>query len=183
MKRRRFVQALAAVPGAAPALLAQQQQQESPAPALTFAVADAAAETVPRFFTPRQFATLRRLSQVIEPGSGAAPDAIACGAPEFLDFLLSASPRERQQLYFSGLDALESESQTRFRRSFADTSGPEAAELLAPLRRPWTQTAPDVLTAFLREAKEDIRNATRNSEAWAKAGLGGGSGQYWLPVE
>jgi hypothetical protein len=182
MKRRRFVQAMVAAPAAAPALVAQQQQ-EPPLPELKFAVADAAAETVRRFFDARQFATLRRLSQMLEPAVGHGPGAVECGTPEFLDFLLSASPRQRQQLYLSGLDALEYESRARFGRSFADTSDAEAAELLAPLRRPWTYVGPDALIAFLREAKEDVRNATRNSETWAKAGLPGGGGQYWLPVE
>jgi len=79
---------------------------------------------------------------------------------------------------------LEHDAQERFRKAFADTDAAQAGELLAGLRKPWTYTPPDTLTAFLRDAKEDVRAATRNSEAWAKAGLpGAGGGQYWPPVE
>ena len=175
MKRRRFMQALVAAPAAAPVLLAQ----EAPViPELKFAVPDAAAETVLQFFDARRFSGLRRLSQILEPA------AEECGAPEFLDFLLKESPRDRQQLYLNGLDTLERDAQSRFRKSFSEASDAEGAELLEGLRKPWTHTPPDALTAFLREAKDDVRNASVNSEAWAKAGRpGAGGGQYWRLVE
>jgi len=169
------MQALAVAPAAAPVLLAQQ----APAvPELKFALPDVAAETVLRFFDARQFATLRRLSLILEPASG------ECGAPEFLDFLLNASPRDRQQMYLKGIEMLERDAQSRFRKSFSDTDDTQATQLLAGLRKPWTYQAPDALTAFLREAKDDVRSATVNSEAWAKSGRpGAGGGQYWPPVE
>ena len=175
MKRRRFMQALVAAPAAAPVLLAQQ----APAiPELKFALPDVAGETVLHFFDARQFATLRKLSQVLEPAAG------DCGAPEFIDFLLDTSPVERQQMYAKGVDMLERDAQSRFRKSFSETTDAEAAQLLSGLRNPWTYQAPDVLTAFLREAKDDLHSAAVNSEAWAKAGRpGAGGGQYWLPVE
>jgi hypothetical protein len=170
------MQALVAAPAAAPVLLAQQAPPA--VPELKFAGPDVAAETVLHFFDARQFATLRRLSQILEPAAG------DCGAPEFLDFLLNASPRERQQMYQKGLDMLERDAQSRFRKSFGETDDAQATQLIAGLRKPWTYQAPDVLTAFLREAKDDIHSAAVNSEAWAKAGRpGAGGGQYWLPVE
>jgi hypothetical protein len=178
MKRRRFMQALVAAPAAAPALLAQDTP---PVPELKFAVPDAAAETVLQFFDARQFATLRRLSQALEPAG--APGAVECGAPEFLDFLLRASPSDRQQMYLLGLDTLEHDAQVRFNKPFAAIDEAQAAEMLAGLRNPWTYATPDALTAFLREVKEDVRNATINSEPWARAGRPSGGGQYWPPVE
>jgi len=169
------MQALVAAPAAAPVLLAQEP---AAVPELKFAGPDLAAETVARFFDARQFGTLRRLSQILEPASG------DCGVPEFLDFLLNTSPRERQQMYQKGLEALERDAQGRFRKPFAETDDAQAAQCLAGLRKAWTYQAPDALTAFLREAKDDVHNAAVNSEAWTKAGRpGAGGGQYWLPVE
>src|SRR5579872_3019486 len=107
MKRRRFIQALAATP-AAPALLAQQAQQgaqpiaqQVPPPAeasLRYTVPDAAAETVLHFFTAQQFAALRRLSDILNPPMNGAPGALEAKAPELLDFLLSQSRSEERRV-------------------------------------------------------------------------------------
>src|SRR4051794_14325030 len=98
MKRRRFAQALLALP-AAPALLGQD------APKIEFGVADSGAEAVPHFFSPAQLGALRRLSDLIVPAMGDTPGALDARAPEFLDFLLGESPADRKQLYRAGLDA------------------------------------------------------------------------------
>src|ERR1700733_2715463 len=124
MKRRRFLQALATAP--ATGLIAQQPAPPSampaatgvPAvtiqlPALDLSVADAAAETVRHFFTASQFAALEKLGGILMPASSDAPGAIETRAPEFLDFLLSESPPERQQLYRTGLDALNAQARRR----------------------------------------------------------------------
>jgi len=113
MKRRRFIQALAATP-AAPALLAQQVQPSQQAPpaeaSLRYSLPDAAAEPVLHFFTAQQFAALRKLSDFLMPPVNGAPGALEAKAPEFLDFLLSQSPADRQQLYRSGLDVLNAQA-------------------------------------------------------------------------
>jgi hypothetical protein len=193
MKRRRFIQALAATP-AAPALIAQQAQQvhQSPPPAeasLRCTVPDAAADTVLHFFTAQQFAVLRKLSDLLIPPIGGAPGALEAKAPEFLDFLLSQSSADRQQLYRIGLDGLNALSRRRFTKSFADVNASQAEMLLAPLRVPWTYDAPaDPVAAMLRAAKDDIRRATTNSREWNIAAAegrtrGGGAGLYWLPID
>src|SRR5215207_9785355 len=149
MKRRRFVKALMATP-AIPAVLAQQPatnnspRPNSPAPPpldattppapmnrtptaatapvkLNTAVADEVADMQPKFFNAAQFAAMRRLSEIIMPAIGAAPSALDAKAPEFLDFLLSESGAERQQLYRVGLDQLNGQAKKRFNKSFADT--------------------------------------------------------------
>ncbi len=195
MKRRRFIQTLAAAP-AAPALLAQQSQSSTAAPAdssepaaLDLSVADEAADPAPRFFGTRQFATLRRLCDLIVPAAQGSPGALEAHVPEFLDFLIGDSPIDRQQLWLSGLDALEYESQTRFRKSFADSDGAQADALLAPLRQPWTTDTPaDPIARLLIAAKQDVRAAAFNSYERNLAASGGkirrtGGGLYWLPVE
>ena len=205
MKRRRFVKGLLALP-AAPALVAQQQPAsggnqaappgnvssqaagESPAPETT--ISDFAAEMMPRFFTPTQFAALRQLSGILMPPINGAPGALEAHAPEFLDFLIGQSPPERQQLYQAGLDTLNSQAKKRFNKTFAEADASEAAVLLAPLREPWTPRPPaDPLARFLHAAKQDVRTATMNSPEWSAAGLAsgarrpGGFNQYWLPID
>ena len=200
MKRRRFIQALAATP-AAPALLAQAPPAPS-APktipnsgndaALLYAAPDTVAEPVLHFFTAQQFAALRKLSDLLMPaGSGpnGTPGALEAKAPEFLDFLLSQSSADRQQLYRIGLDALNAQSRRRFAKSFAGVDAAQADMLLAPLREPWTYDAPaDPVAAMLRAANDDVRRATTNSREWNLAATtgrvrGGGAGLYWLPLD
>jgi Gluconate 2-dehydrogenase subunit 3 len=198
MKRRRFIQALAATP-AAPALLAQQAQQgiqpiaqQVPSPAeasLRYTVPDAAAEPALHFFTAQQFAALRKLGDLLNPPMNGAPGALEAKAPEFLDFLMSQSAADRQQLYRNGLDALNALARKRFTKPFADVDTSQAEVLLAPLHDPWTYDAPaDPLAAMLRAAKDDIRRAITNSRQWSLASAagrtsGGGGGLYWLPID
>jgi hypothetical protein len=208
MRRRGFVKALAAIP-AAP-LLAQQasaQQasaQEAPAqpsaaapvrppseelPVLTASVPDAAAEMMPRFFTPAQFSALRKVSDLLMPPMNGAPGALDAKAPEFLDFLIGESPADRQHVYQVGLDALNQQSAKRFNKAFVDLDAKQAEVFLASLRQPWTFEDPaDPIAALLRVARQDVRTATVNSREYgAKAPSGGrrfsGAGQYWYPLD
>jgi hypothetical protein len=189
MKRRRFFQTLAAA-GSIPTLAGQQplqQPQQPPAgqPKLETSTADSAADTLPHFFTPQQFAALRKLCDVLQPATNAIPGASEAKAPEFLDFLIGESPAERQQLYRQGLDLLN-------HAGFIEADAPKTASILAPLRAPWTSEPPaDPLARFLREAKQDVHTATVNSREYNAAGAatGGGSrrfgaqGLYWLPLD
>jgi len=190
MKRRRFLQALAAAP-ATPALLAQQAVPDAaaePAP-LDFSGPDEGADPVLRFFSTRQFATLRRLCDLLVPGAQSSPGALEARVPEFMDFLIGDSAVDRQQLWLSGLDALESQSQTIFKKAFTDTDAAQADTLFAPLHQPWTYEPPaDPIARLLAAAKQDVRTATANSFERSPAASGGtrrrgGGGLYWLPVE
>jgi hypothetical protein len=205
MRRRGFVKALAAIP-AAPALFAQQPAL-TPAPAaaptrppsdelpvLTPSVPDAAAEMMPRFFTPEQFSALRTVSGKLMPAMNGAVGALDANAPEFLDFLIGESPADRQQVYREGLDALNVQAKKRFNRAFADLDGPQADSMLTSLSQPWTFDAPaDPIANFLRVAKQDVRTATVNSREYSAASSGagasggsrrfGGGGLYWYPLD
>jgi hypothetical protein len=213
MKRRGFVKALVAVP-AVPALVAQQpppagvpanpapgipqnptQPVEPPGrttaelPKLEITVPDAAAEPVPRFFTPQQFTALQKLCGILMPATKTTPGALDAKAPEFLDFLLSESPAARQQTYRTGLDALNSEATKRFHKSFADLDNSQSAAILSSLSEAWTYDGPsDPLAAFLRTAKQDVRTATVNSREYNIAGgatsrRAFGGGLYWYPLD
>ncbi|BDC47881.1 hypothetical protein F183_A01970 [Bryobacterales bacterium F-183] len=135
----------------------------------------------PKFFTATQFATLKKLCAILMPaGANGAPGAVDAQVPEFLDFLLSQSPADRQQMYRAGLDGLKG----------LDDSN--AAKMLAPLKQTWTYDPPkDPVAKFLRQAKLDVRQATLNSREWAKSPASGGGGRraatgaglYWNTLD
>jgi hypothetical protein len=203
MKRRRFVQALAGVP-AASSLLAQQpganqsapgvpvnptQGVQPPAraaeelPKLEPSIPDAAADPVPRFFSAIQFAALRKLSDLLMPAMNGSPGALAAGAPEFLDFLIGDSQADRQQVYRSGLDALNAQAQSKFNKAFADLNASQAGSMLLVLEQPWTFDTPsDPIARFLRAAKGDVRTATLNSREYSTGRRFTRAGQYWYPL-
>lgn len=198
MKRRRFIQTLTATPAiVAPVVRAQQPtgpgtsppRPQEEAPKLELATPDLAAEMTPRFFTAPQFAALRKLSDILLPPLNGLPGALEAQAPEFLDFLLGASPADRQQLYRAGLDALNAQAMKQFKKPFAEVNEAQANTLLAPLRQTWTYEPPaGPLARFLWAAKQDVRTATMNSREYATASSaggrrGGGLGQYWYPID
>jgi hypothetical protein len=191
MKRRSFFSLIAAAP-LVPAAAQDRPAgppQASAAPTLIEATtADAACQPAPSFFTPAQFATLTRLCDLLMP-AGDNPGAIDAGAPEFLDFLIGASPVPAQRIYREGLDALEQRARTRTGKSFAALAPAEADPLLGPLHEPWTYDPPrDPLARFLGEAKQAVRQATMNSrpyvlQASKRRRSASGIGQYWYPLD
>lgn len=187
MKRRGFLHTLAFTPAAATLLHGQQSAPAADAP-LAMTAPEQAAEPVLRFFNSAQSAALRRLGDLIMPkattSAGMTPSASECGAAPFLDFLLSVSPSDRQQLYRAGLDGLNSESRKRFGKTFAEASDAQCEELLKPLLQAWTYDPPsDPVHRFLIAAKIDLRTATMNSPEWNASGARGGAGLYWLPID
>lgn len=142
----------------------------------------------PHFFTAVQFATFRKLSAVLMPSINEAPGAVEARAPEFLDFLLSQSPHERQTLYKTGIDLLNTAAKKRYSKPFSELDDAQAGTLLSPLKEQWTYELPaDPLARFLRAAKADVRTATLNSKEYALAGAGGrrgaGMGLYWFALD
>ena len=158
-------------------------------PKLAGVVPDAAAEGAPGFFTAPQLAALKKLGDLLVPATETRPGASQAAVAEFLDFLLSQSPADRQKLYRDGLDRLQSEAQERHRKAFEHLSVEQAGAILAPLGEPWTYRGPsDPFAHFLRAAKEDLLEATVNSREFSGAQTGrgrrgGGLGTYWYPVE
>lgn len=169
----------------APAEMKPAPVEETPKLAVT--AADAVTPSTPRFFTAPQLATLHRLADLIVPSVNNKPGASDAGVPEFLDFLLGDSPRDRQTLYRNGLDRLEADARHRYSKPFADISADQANDLLAPLRQSWTFQGPaDPFARFLHEAKEDVLRATISSREWATSGSqrrgSGGVGTYWYAL-
>lgn len=205
MKRRQFLQSAAAVSALvlpAARTVSPQAPPAGPIPVnppaaplaeapklLEFTIHDAAGQTAARFFSPRQFATLRRLSDILMPPFNGAPGALDAGAPEFLDFLIAASSEDRRRIYRIGLDRLNARAEKLFKQTFEEVDSAQAAVLLAPLRQAWTLEAPaDPVEHFLHEAKQDVRTATINSREWnavtaARGSRYGRAGLYWYTLD
>ena len=116
MRRRDFVKAIVAASASAKAMLGQQPappvapsvppavppaaptapgpvpwmrglMEAKPLPIASI-VPDAVAQTNANFFSEQQFATLRRLSEILLPALKGYPGAKEAGTPEFIDFLI-----------------------------------------------------------------------------------------------
>lgn len=147
------------------------------------------APPLPGYFSKDQFEALGRLASLIMPANGDLPGAREAGAAEFLDFLISKSPAERQKLYRDGLDRLNADARKAGGKSFAAITDEQAVQILAPLKKPWTYADPvDPFERFLRAAKEDAIRATFNSREYvaaasARSRSAGGTGSYWYPID
>ncbi len=208
MKRRNVLKslaglpALAALPAAAQAPAADASVHRTSArgpgetPKLDTTAADAVSTPAAQFFTPAQFATLRRLAVFIVPAANGKPGADEAAVPEFIDFLISRCDNERQTLYRNGLDALDARSRERLHKAFAELDATEATPLLAPLQdRTWAFAGPydrrrvalDDYGQFLFYVKDDLLRATYNSREWAAANRtrrgAGGIGTYWYALK
>ncbi len=94
---------------------------------------DEVAEPLARFFTPLQFSALRRLSALIQSLLKGNPGALKHGVPEFPDFLIGASPADRQQRYRSGLDTLNAQAKKQFTKSFAGLDDVQYKTIRTPM--------------------------------------------------
>jgi hypothetical protein len=173
----------------------QVPRQPDEVPKLDLTEVDLAGAPALHYFTALQFSTLGKLGALLMPPLKNNPGAIEAQAPEFLDFLISVSPADRQSLYKSGLDSIEEHSKEKFQKSFADLEPQQADEILRPLlvARAWPQDLPsDKLKRFIIEVHEDLHTATVNSREWAAASEKTGrrfsrgsrtSGYYWAPID
>ena len=153
-------------------------------------VPDAVAEPTNYFFSDRQMSTLRQLCSILLPPMGKYQGALDAGAPEFLDFLISVSPPDRQRMYVEGLDWLDGEAHRKFGIPFDGVNETQADALIRPWLRTWMTDHPPQETHahFINVAHSDIRTATVNSEAWHQTETAQGKepegiGLYWYPVD
>ncbi len=212
MRRRDFVKTLmaasvsaASAVGQKPAIPLPPTQKAVPAPGpvpwergimdvkplpITPLTADVFAQTDTQFFNATETATLHRLCELFQPPGKHYPGAIEAGAPQFLDFLIGASPEDQQHIYQAGLDRLESGAQQKFSKPFANLNAEQADQIIRPGLRAWMNDHPpaEPFEYFLANVQVDIRTATNNSQAWADAARKAGEGTpnvdlYWHPVE
>lgn len=95
------------------------------------AQAPAAGPFAPAFFTPAEYATLSRLTDVIIPPSS-TPGAVGAGVPEYIDRVVSLNA-EHQSLVRAGLAWLEQQARTRFSKEFLALEEAEHIAILQPL--------------------------------------------------
>jgi Gluconate 2-dehydrogenase subunit 3 len=210
MRRRDFVKAIVAASASAKTMLGQQSATPvapsvppaaptAPGPvpwmrglmevkplSIASIVPDAVAQTNAYFFNEQQLATLRRLSELLLPSLEGYPGAKEAGTPEFIDFLIGASPTERQQMYQSGLDRLDAEAKQHFGVAFSTLEKNQADQLIRPWLRTWMTDHPptEPYACFINIAHSDIRTATINSQAWSDARRRAPDMElYWFPVD
>jgi glucoside 3-dehydrogenase (cytochrome c) hitch-hiker subunit len=97
----------------------------------TLAQAPAPGPYAPAFFTPAEYATLSRLTDVIVPPTD-TPGAAAAGVPEYIDRVVSLNA-EHQPLIRAGLAWLERQAKTRFSREFMSLGEADHIAILQPL--------------------------------------------------
>jgi hypothetical protein len=152
--------------------------------------ADAFAQSDTQFFNATETAALRRLCELMQPAYKHHPSAIEAGVPEFLDFLIGASPQDQRQIYQSGLARLDSEAMQKFSKSFSDLDDRQADQVIRPWLRAWVNEHPPTgdFEHFINNVQVDIRAATENSQAWADAAQKAGEQTpnvdlYWYPID
>jgi gluconate 2-dehydrogenase gamma chain len=97
----------------------------------TLAQASGSGPYAPAFFTPAEYATIARLTDVIIPPTD-TPGAAAAGVPEYLDRVVSLNT-EHQPLIRAGLSWLERQANASFSRAFLSLSEVQHIALLQPL--------------------------------------------------
>jgi len=97
----------------------------------TLAQAPAGGPYAPAFFTPAEYATISRLTDVIIPPTD-TPGAAAAGVPEYVDRVISVNT-EHQPLIRAGLAWLERQARTRFSGEFVSLGEADHIAILQPL--------------------------------------------------
>jgi gluconate 2-dehydrogenase gamma chain len=106
----------------------------------------------PKFFTPAEYASLARLTDVIIPPT-ATPGAAAAGVPEYIDRVVTLNA-EHQPLARAGLAWLGEQASARFSRDFLALDDGQHAAILRPLSDAIDRQQQEALKArFRTEAK------------------------------
>jgi len=90
---------------------------------------DGGANYQPKFLNKHEFATMRRLSELIIPADQHSKGAIDAGAAEYIDFLCSRSP-DFAEIFTGGLGWLDTEMQKRNQKAFVDASPEQQTAML-----------------------------------------------------
>lgn len=83
----------------------------------------------PKCFNAHEYATLRRLSELIMPADERSKSAVEAGAPEFID-LLASNNEELAHIYTGGIAWLDQEMNRRYSSTFVDAKPEQQTSLL-----------------------------------------------------
>jgi gluconate 2-dehydrogenase gamma chain len=147
MKRRRVLQILGATPAVALSLTSVAEgaeQKPAPPPATTAAKPAAAGAAAkgphkPRFFTAHEYATVTMLVDIVIPKDDRSGSASEAGVPEYMDFSLFdtfADQPERQVAMRGGLQWLDRECRTRFKKNFVECTADQRTQVLDDIAYP-----------------------------------------------
>jgi gluconate 2-dehydrogenase gamma chain len=89
---------------------------------------------IPQFFTPEEYATVERLTDLIIPGgpSDGTPGAREAGVSEFVDFMVFSDPGAQYQFRY-GLIWLDAHSDKLHGKAFRDLEAADQQEILKHL--------------------------------------------------
>ena len=138
MERREVLKLLTAAPLAAGFAWSAEDAQAASALADAARQATTGAPFTPKFFTPREWDTVRVLVDLIIPRDERSGSATDAGVPEFMDFIVLDQP-VRQIAMRGGLAWLDLECQRRFDKTFLDCSADERTTVLDDIA--WPQRA------------------------------------------
>jgi gluconate 2-dehydrogenase gamma chain len=140
MSRRDAVQLLAALPFAA-IMSMPCADQERARKFVDTALKSAAVGIpfAPKFFTAAEFRTVRILADMIIPRDERSGNASDAGVPEFMDFTMNDRPNSQKWMR-DGLAWLNAQSNTRFRKQFADATETQREAILNDIA--WPARAP-----------------------------------------
>ncbi len=148
MKRRQVLQILGSTPAVALALksIAEGAEQKPAPPAGVAKPATPAGKTAaahgpykPKFLTAHEYATVTLLADIIIPKDDRSGSASDAGVPEFIDFSLAdtlADQPDRQTAMRGGLQWLDRECRTRFKKNFLQITSAQRTELLDDIAYP-----------------------------------------------
>jgi len=83
----------------------------------------------PKAFTPHEYATLRRLAELIMPPDEHSKGALDAGAPEFID-LLSSHNDELASIFTGGIGWLDEQMRHRYQAAFVDAHPDQQIQML-----------------------------------------------------
>ena len=85
----------------------------------------------PQFFTPEEYATVERLTELIIPSDG-TPGAREAGVSEFVDFMIASDPGSQYQFRY-GLVWLDAHSDRTHGKPFRDLEAGDQSDILQHL--------------------------------------------------
>ncbi len=83
----------------------------------------------PKAFTDHEYATIRRLCDLLFPADNHSKGALDAGAPEFID-LLSSHNNEMAAIYTGGIGWLDHQMQQRYQKNFVDAAPDQQTAML-----------------------------------------------------
>lgn len=113
----------------------------------------------PKFLTAHEYATMRRLSDIIVPADEKSKGALDSGAAEYIDFLSSKS-KEFADIFTGGLAWLDAAMQKRYKKTFVEASPQqqlEMCDLIAYRKNASAELGPGI--SFFRWARNVVVDA------------------------